>query len=100
MFGAGHLACKFINLMEVGPYQDFVVDDNPHKKGLFMPGSRLPILDTSALLERDLRLCLLSLNPESEKKVLAKNASFTERGGIFASIFPSNPRSIDRIKWL
>ncbi len=31
---------------------DFVVDRNPHKHGLLMPGVQLPILPVEALLER------------------------------------------------
>jgi hypothetical protein len=61
-----------------------VIDDNPHKQNLLMPGSRLAIQGSAALATID--LCLLSLNPESEQRVLAKNQDFIQRGGKFLSI--------------
>jgi hypothetical protein len=55
-----------------------------------MPGSRLPIVGSSALLDRDITLCLLSLNPIGEDKVIRNNQPFVDRGGVFASIFPAS----------
>jgi hypothetical protein len=75
---------------------DCVVDDNERKQALLMPGSRLPIRGSSTLASRPIDLCLLSLNPESEQKVLAKNRSFVERGGEFASIFALSPRAVQK----
>ncbi|OLE54943.1 MAG: hypothetical protein AUI36_17040, partial [Cyanobacteria bacterium 13_1_40CM_2_61_4] len=63
LFGAGHLACIFVSVFDVAGDIECMIDDNPHKRGLYMPGSRLPILASSALLERGITLCLLSLNP-------------------------------------
>lgn len=86
-FGAGHLACTFINLLGLRDYVEFVVDDHPKKKGLFMPGSRLPIRGSAALLEKGIKMCLLSLNPDNEDKVIQNNRRFIEQGGTFSSIF-------------
>lgn len=47
-------AAKGVILLEtcgVGPELRYVVDRSPHKQGRFMPGSRLPILPPSRLLE-------------------------------------------------
>lgn len=90
VFGAGHLGCTFANLFELAPYLSFFVDDNPDKAGLFMPGSRLPIKKSQALIEEDVRLALMCFNPSVEDKVIANNAAFVERGGRFASIFPKS----------
>lgn len=90
LLGAGHLACHFINLLELTDLIDFVIDDNPHKIGLYMPGSHLPILSSSALETYQAKLCLMSLNPESEKKVVNKNQKYLANGGRFLSIFSSS----------
>ena len=93
MFGAGHLSATWINFLQVGDYIEFVVDDDPHKSGLYMPGSHLPILPSEELTRRGIRLCLTSLNQESEARVTAKNRAFVDRGGCFASIFPERENS-------
>lgn len=94
IFGAGHLAAKFVNMYGLEKLVDCVIDDNPHKQSLLMPGSRLPIRGSAALDERSIGLCLLSLSPESEQKVRSKNQRFIERGGRFLSIFALSPASI------
>jgi hypothetical protein len=94
LFGAGHLAASFINLLGLKTFIDFVVDDHPAKRGLFMPGSRLPIRGSASLNEGDVKLCLMSLNPESEERVMSKNQSFVNRGGAFASIFPASKHAL------
>ena len=94
LFGAGHCANVFINIHEISDSIKCVIDDNIHKQGMFMPGSQLPIISSSALLEEDLKLSVLSLNPEIEKKVVEKNRTFIERGGDFLSIIPTSERSV------
>jgi hypothetical protein len=90
LFGAGHLACTWVSIFGVEDAIDCVIDDNPHKRGLYMPGSRLPIVGSRALMERTISLCLLSLNPIGEERVMAKHADFVAHGGTFASIFPAS----------
>jgi SAM-dependent methyltransferase len=94
LFGAGHLACTFVILFGIHDLVDCVIDDNPHKRGLFMPGSRLPIVGSEVLASGGIALCLLSLNPIGEEKVIAKNTAFAARGGVFASIFPASARAL------
>jgi len=95
IFGAGHLAAKFINFFELVDYIEFVIDDNPHKQDLLMPGSGVPIVGSNNLLEVD--LCLLALSPESEKVVQRNYHSYLEKGGVFASIFRLSPISLSNI---
>src|SRR4030042_872642 len=90
LFGAGHLACGFINFFNLKEFVDLVIDDNPNKKGWFMPGSALPILGSEALIGKKIELCLLSLNPRNEEKVVMKNQEFINQDGVFLSIFPSS----------
>ena len=96
LFGAGHLAAKFINFYGLAEYLMGVIDDNPNKIGLYMPGSKLPIIGSDCLMQGKIDLCLLTLNPESEKKVLKANAEYLTRGGKFRSIFSSSANSINQ----
>jgi len=96
VFGAGHLAVKFLNLLALKDCVDSVIDDNPHKQGLAMPGSGLPIIGSAALPQID--LCMLSLSPESEQKVLAKQQAYVQGGGRFASIFALSPLALNVTK--
>ena len=94
VFGAGHLSSMFINLMEIKHYIDFIVDDDPNKRPIYMPGSSLPVKGSDSLINEGIRLCLLSLSPESEEKVLKNNMNFVQSGGVFSSIFPNRDNSI------
>ncbi|HOW87240.1 MAG TPA: class I SAM-dependent methyltransferase [Candidatus Omnitrophota bacterium] len=92
LFGAGHLAVKFLNFFDLKGLVDYVIDDDPHKQGLAMPGSGIPIVNAAYLREID--LCLLSLNPENEKKVIAKQQVNAKKGCCFASIFKRSPLAL------
>ena len=92
MFGAGHLACTFLNLLQLKDFIEFIVDDSPQKQSLFMPGSRIPIYGSQALLEKNIKLCLLSLAPDKEEKIIQNNKRFLENKGRFCSIFPGSKR--------
>jgi hypothetical protein len=94
MFGAGHHAAMYINLMGLADLIDFVVDDHPRKCGLRMPGSRLPIVSSEALIRENVRLCLTSLGFESERRVVQRHRDFVGQGGSFASIFPVKPEAL------
>lgn len=97
VFGAGHTACMYINLMKIKDYVEYVLDDNPDKKGLYMPGSLLAICGSNMLIDDNIGLCLLTLNPESETKVVQNNKLFLEKGGIFASIYPGSKYAINEL---
>lgn len=94
IFGAAHMSSIFINLLDISSHIEFVTDDNWNKQGYLMPGSKLPILSSGQLISRGIKLCLLSLAPASEEKVLKMNQSYIDSGGKFLSIFPSNFNSI------
>jgi hypothetical protein len=91
IFGAGHLAGKFLNLHGTNEYIDLVIDDNPNKQGFLMPGSGLPIVGSAVMEQGQVDLCLLSLSPESEQKVLSAKTAFIERGGEIRSMFALSP---------
>jgi hypothetical protein len=93
ILGAGHLSGGFVNLYDLAEDIEFVVDDNPNKQGMFMPGSRLPIVPSSELIRGDIDLCLMSVRPEIEEEVVGRSEAFRLRGGVLASIFPDSPYS-------
>ncbi len=88
--GAGHLGGTFINLHQLEENFEFVVDDNPNKAGLYMPGSRLPIFPSSALLENGINTCLMGVNPALDQKIMINNQIYINNGGRFFSIFPGS----------
>lgn len=94
LYGAGHLSCAFVNYYDFGDIISFVVEDTPEKQGLFLPGSNLPIVPSARLVTEGIGLCLLSLSPDSEDKVIANNAAFVAAGGQFMSIFAASGRSM------
>jgi len=94
VLGAGHSAIMFVNLMEIGSFVSFVVDDAPEKQGLFVPGSKLPIRPASALLEDNVGLCVLSVNHQAEARVINRLSNFTRSGGSFRSIYRNSSLSI------
>lgn len=97
MLGAGHLSGAFMNLYGLDGVIDFVADDNAKKHGLFMPGSKAPILPSAELVNRDIKLCLMTVRPEIEDAVAGKNKAFTDRGGILASVFPDSKYALDKV---
>ena len=76
---------------------DFVIDDNPNKKGMIMPIGNINILGSDVLYNGYIKLCLLGLNPQNQSKVIARHAAFINTGGIFASIFPGTHLALEDI---
>lgn len=94
LLGAGHLGCTWLNLMGLAGAVDLVVDDDPHRAGLFLPGNRLPIVPSATLVDRAVGLCLLGVNLLSEDRVVERNRALIGRGGVFRSIFPASRRAL------
>lgn len=94
LFGAGHLACAFVNFHRLHGLIDFVADDTPQKQGLFLPGTGLPILPSKTLAERGVKLCLFAVSPGSEDRIAANHRAFLDQGGEFRSVLAASPRSV------
>jgi SAM-dependent methyltransferase len=70
-----------------GELVDFVVDRNPHKQGLYMPGAHLPIRPPEALLaERPDYLLLLAWNYRDE--IMRQQDEYRRGGGRFVVPLP------------
>ena len=70
-----------------GELIDFVADRSPHKQGRLTPGTHLPIVPSTALVERmpDHTL-LLTWNFADE--ILAQQSTYREKGGRFIIPIP------------
>ncbi|MCX6239051.1 MAG: methyltransferase domain-containing protein [Bacteroidia bacterium] len=95
LFGAGHLSVAFLSMMGIADLINCVIDDNPHKKGMRMPLGNLEIVGSDALYSGDIRICLMSLNPQNQPKVRASHQRFIGQGGLFASIFPGSELDLE-----
>jgi hypothetical protein len=93
LFGAGQDTCAFLNYFNIADQIDCVIDDNINKTGLFMPKSKIPIVSSEVLENKNITLCLLSLNPINEEKVITKLEKFKHLDGRIHSIFPHSKYS-------
>jgi hypothetical protein len=88
-YGAAAKGSTMLNYVGLGTdLIDFVVDRNPHKHGLHMPGTHQPILPVEALLERrpDYTL-ILAWNFKDE--IMRQQAAYTSTGGLWIVPLPS-----------
>ena len=87
-FGAAAKGNTFLNYCGINKDMiDFVVDSNPHKQGLYLPGSLIPVLAPEALRRyRPDYLVILPWNLTSE---IMEAASFVQEWGCqFVSCIP------------
>lgn len=98
VFGAGHMACSFVNLHGLADQIDCFLDDNPNKVGRFMPGSRRPIYTSNRLETQSFSLCLLALNPSLDDKIINRFKGITSDNTVFHSIFPGSRYALNSLK--
>ena len=98
LFGGGHHANAFINYFSLEDSISCVIDDDPNKQNLFMPKSKLPIKESTVLLNKENFLLVFSLMPEHEEKILQKHSGFLEKKGQLSSIFSSSKYSFIKNK--
>ena len=68
-------------------FVDYVVDRSPHKQGLFLPGSRIPVYPPERIAEtRPDYLLILAWNLKDE--IVEQMAHVRERGGRFVTPVP------------
>ena len=77
-------------LVKLEDYISFVVDDNPNKLGLFMPKSKIPIVSSKELYNNKISICLLSMNPLHDEKVIFQLKKLENNGVQIKSIYPTS----------
>ena len=90
LYGAGHLSVAFISIIQLSDIISYVIDDNLNKKEMIMPIGNIKIVNSKKLYEKNIKICLLGLNPENHSTIIRKNKDFVKKGGIFLSIFPGS----------
>jgi SAM-dependent methyltransferase len=82
-YGASAKGATLLNFCGIGSqYLDFVADRSPHKVGKFTPGTHLPILPASALLEKNPDYALL-LSWNFAEEIMAQQKPYRDQGGKF-----------------
>jgi hypothetical protein len=87
-YGAAAKGAVLLNHFGIGADQiDFVVDRNPHKQGLEMPGVGIPISPPERLLaDRPDEVVLLTWNFAAE--IIEQQAEYLDQGGAFVVPIP------------
>jgi hypothetical protein len=97
LFGAGHHSVAFLSIMNISDLVHFVIDDNENKKDMWLPIENMQIKSSDSLYTENIGVCLLSLNPQNQHKVITNNKRFIDKGGIFSSIFPGSESYLEEI---
>jgi SAM-dependent methyltransferase len=88
VYGAGCRTSSLLNFTEAGDYVDYFVDDESKKQRLFMPGSKRPIYSRAKLAQDSAAVCLLGVNAENERRVIAVSKRDGVRVRRWLSIHP------------
>lgn len=93
LFGVGHLSISFVNYLNLGDFIDLAVDDNQHKQGRYLPGSRIQIMPTDEIRRRRPSLVLLGFALDPNMLSRSRWKEMIGIGITVKSIFSSSPLS-------
>jgi hypothetical protein len=94
IFGAGHRTVAFINLLGIAELVSGVIDDDPNKQGLCLPGSSIRIENSGSLSQMSSGICLLSVNLMIEEKIVEIIHDKAGHNIGIHSISPDSPRTL------
>lgn len=86
-YGASHSVTTLLHHFGIAEHLSFVVDDNPRKHNLYSPGHHLPVLPSSALLERKPDYVVI-LPWRFAEPIIARSQAFLTGGGRFIVPIP------------
>lgn len=87
-YGAAAKGNTLLNYCNIGPELiDFCVDASPHKQGLYMPGSHIPVYAPEALKEHKPDYVLI-LPWNLKREIATQHAYISEWGGAFVVPIP------------
>jgi SAM-dependent methyltransferase len=86
-YGASATSTTFVYHFGIGPMLDYFVDDYKLKQNTFSPGHHIPVLPSSALVERKPDYTLIVAWRYAEP-IIKKNAAYLEQGGRFIVPIP------------
>ncbi len=92
VYGAGCRSLCTASFLGISSYINGFIDDSPIKKGRYIPGSRLEIIDSDQLQDIKHTYFLLGVNSETESKII-KKLNLSEDN--CKSILPPSPRLPD-----
>jgi len=86
-YGASHSTTTLTYHFELAQFMEYLVDDNPIKKGLYSPGNHLPVYPSEKLLE-DKPDYVIVLAWQYQEPIITRNKHFSDQGGTFIVPLP------------
>ena len=93
LFGTGHSALTFVNILNIQNQLDLIVDDDKNKIKMVLPGTDLKITNSNNLKNLDKIIILLGVNYESEKKIISKIKKINKKAKYF-SVYKNSKYSL------
>jgi SAM-dependent methyltransferase len=86
-YGASHSTTTLTYQFGLAQFMEYLVDDNPIKKGLYSPGYHLPVFPSQKLYQ-DKPDYVIMLAWQYQEPIIARNKQFSEQGGTFIVPLP------------